>query len=84
MSPKSSPPSYETALYKKIEVALPSYVERGRLKVRKLAKDLEVSGAAAYRWFKNNRLTPAAAKKLIDISNGSLTPTDLVEFIVES
>lgn len=74
--------SYDSALYKLLEKRLPTYVRRGRLDVRAIAKTIEKSPAAVYNWLQENKISSAGAASLIDISDGRLTAQDLAEHLI--
>lgn len=77
-------PHYESALFKFVESRLPHYVVRGRLSVNKLASDIELSAQSVYKWFRTNRITPAGAQKLVNVSQGRMSLTDLVPYLVSN
>lgn len=54
----------------------------GRLDVLDLALAADTSDKALYKAFKQNRLTPGIANKIVSASSGKLKGTDLVQFVL--
>ena len=58
------------------------FVDEDRLDVRALASAAGTSDKALYKAFKEERLTPRAAQKLVQASGGKVLGADLVPFVI--
>lgn len=74
--------AYESPLAKMLQERLPDFVVRGRLNVSRLAAALEMTNAGVYHWLNYNRVSPDGARKLVDLSKGSLTAQHLSTFVI--
>ncbi len=54
----------------------------GYLNVSAIATDLGVSREGCYKWLRLNRLSPGAAKRLIELSDGMLTVNQISKSVI--
>lgn len=54
----------------------------GRLDVNALAFAGGTSDKAIYKAFKQGRITPGIAAKIVKASKGAITPADLAQFVI--
>ncbi|MER9524020.1 hypothetical protein NKI96_10590 [Mesorhizobium sp. M0292] len=81
---------YDTPLYKVLVAKLPTeFLKGGRIDTLALCKGTGNARFTVYRWFKEQRLSPKAAKSLRGLSDatkepekkGALTKDDLIPFL---
>lgn len=80
---------YDTELHQVLAAKLPEFVQGGRLSVALLAEEMGYSAYAIYRTLQENRLSPRAINKIIEISGKGDTPEgarlakdDLLKFLL--
>lgn len=73
---------FDSRLYQFLQAKLPHFVIRGRLSVGLLADEINHTPQSLYRWFRDERISPDAAQKVVDVSRRKLTLTDLVPFFI--
>ena len=69
-------------LYDFLFEKLDNFHSEGRLDVLDLALAADTSDKALYKAFKENRLTPGIAAKIIRASENRLTRADLANFVI--
>lgn len=67
---------YDTELHRTLVEKLPGFVQGGRLAVARLAKEMGYSAYAIYRTLQDNRLSPRAINKIIEITEKGGSPED--------
>jgi hypothetical protein len=55
---------------------------KGILDVPAMADAMGLSREGVYKCFRSNRMTAGIAKKLIEISDGRIEPTEVIEFVI--
>ena len=70
----------DSRIYRFLESKLPGFCVRGRLNVYMLAKEAGYSHQGVYHWFSKDRLPPAAADALVNISGGAFDMADMIPF----
>jgi hypothetical protein len=55
---------------------------KGILDVPAMADAMGLSREGVYKCFRSNRMTPGIARKLIEISNGRIEASEMIEFIL--
>lgn len=80
---------YDTELHALLVRNLPEFVQGGRIAVAKLAKAMGYSAFAVYKTLAENRLSPRAINRILEIDNegkapgdARLTKDDLLKFLL--
>ena len=80
---------YDTELHALLVERLPQFADRGRIIVAKLAKAMGYSAFAVYKTLAENRLSPRAINRILEIDNegkapgdARLTKNDLLKFLL--
>lgn len=80
---------YDTELHTLLVERLPQFADRGRIIVAKLAKAMGYSAFAVYKTLAENRLSPRAINRLVEIASEGeapeefrLTKDDLLKFLL--
>lgn len=80
---------YDTELHALLVERLPQFADRGRIIVAKLAKAMDYSAFAVYKTLAENRLSPRAINRILEIDNegkapgdARLTKDDLLKFLL--
>lgn len=80
---------YDTELHALLVREFPQFVQGGRIAVAKLAKAMGYSAFAVYKTLAENRLSPRAINRLVEIASEGeapeedrLTKDDLLKFLL--
>jgi hypothetical protein len=73
----------ETELYLTLASSLPEkFMQNQAINIAILSEFMKVSRMTIYRMFQASKLSPRAAKKIVEISEGRIAKTDLIPFVL--
>jgi hypothetical protein len=77
---------YDSQFYQFVLNRFPSFVENGRIGVKAFSTAMDLTTFRVYTMFHENRISPKAAKKLIELSKNEkgdvVTAEELIPFLL--